>query len=330
MKTIITFSFACLIAALIHGQSAITINAADMPIPTSDITILTVDHTKLTNPTLGNNQTWDYGAATGTGLSLNSFPPETDPFFTSQGIDVYLDGQKRFNSNFAYEISNEWDFNSTGIIDRGLYVYAQAYGLVGFTGNAADSLSMPAQAYILSSPRTIVKFPFTANSVWKSNSRRSVDFRLKVSAFGLNNTPGKHVYSINRTDSIVGWGKMRIATSAGTSIYYDVLVDKTTSSTIDSFYLGGLPAPVQLLNAFSVTQGQKVDDVYIYNVYRKGQANYFARFFYGNDKTFTNLKESYFNLNRLSLTNTNEVNGIKINTVVFPCPAKSELNISVA
>jgi Secretion system C-terminal sorting domain len=326
MKSIFTLLILLVSIVLIHAQSAITINESDMPIPTAEIPIVIVDHTKIKNPTGGTNVSWDYSEAIPTETGSSIFYPETAQFFKDAGIDVYIDVFKKFNENFGYYISQEWDINSTGIYDKAHYVYPQAYGLGTFTGNSKDSLIMDEQGYILSDPRVVIKFPMTMGTAWKSTSRRYSDFRLKVSAFNLVNTPARHVFYTIRQDSIVAWGKMRVPTENGISNYHDVLMERVKSSIVDSFYLAGQPAPPALLVGFSITQGQKLDESHLYNIYRKGQLNYFMRVNYGTDKSYTKPVSAFINIDGLE-TSASKDEIQNFSSIVYPSPANESVNI---
>ncbi len=325
MKTIFTLIAVLSLSLFLSAQSAITFTAEDMPIPQNEITIVGIDQLKIKNPTPGVNLTWDYSTAIPKSSSSNIFYEEKIEFFTAAGVDIYIDVFKKFNPNFGYNISQEWDFNDNGIFDIGHYVYPQAYALTSFTGSDKDSLIMDEQGY-LTDQRIIIKFPFTINSAWKSTSRRFTDFRLKVAAFNLVNTPCKHVFITNRQDSIVAWGKMRVPTQNGISKYYDVLMEKVKSSIIDSFYLGGAPAPKAILDGFGVTQGQKLDDTNVYNFYRKGQTNYFMRVNYGTDNTYTKPIGAFINIDGLE-TSASKDEVENFTSIVFPSPATANVTI---
>jgi hypothetical protein len=327
MKAIFTIFAVLFYALLSTAQTAVTFTVDDMPIPSAEIPIVTIDHNKIKNTIPGNNQTWDFSTVTPTGTSTNLFIPETVSFFTDGGIDIYIDVFKKFNANFGYDISQEWDIDETGIYDKGHYVYPQAYALTSFTGSDKDSLIMAQQGYFADKPRIVLKFPFTINSSWKSSSRRFTDFRLKVAAFNLNNAPAKHVFITNRQDSIVAWGKLRVPTATGdVSKYYDVLMERVKSSIVDSFYLNGAPAPLALLTGFGIAQGQKLDESHLYNIYRKGQLNYFMRVNYGNDNTYTKPIGAFVNIDGLETTaSKDEVENFS--SIVFPCPAIDKVSI---
>jgi hypothetical protein len=312
------------------GQTPITITAGDMPVPTGPYN-LDIITGLVSNVTPETNGVWDYGTVFGNTPDLATFYPETIPFFTDAGVDAYRILFKNFNTNFGYEIYQEFDFNQDGIDDIAVDVVEQNNTLQPFTGNFSDSIFIPAQSKIVSVPRRIVEFPFTANSAWSSSSRRVTDMVLNVPAFGLNYAPVQHAYTWVRHDSIVGWGKMRVYTPNGPSIDYDVLMDRISEHTVDSFYLNGAPAPLALLTAFGVSQGQKTEETYRYNFYRKGSFGYLASFFYDTDATFTNVSAAFIGKDGLETAPPSGViENVSYATLLYPNPlAGSELNIKM-
>ncbi|MCC6726975.1 MAG: hypothetical protein IT258_20910, partial [Saprospiraceae bacterium] len=263
MKKIFTQPFFALIISLLSGfsafgQTAITITAADMPVPTGPYNLDEITGL-VSNQTIANDGTWDFSAFNGNLPNSVDYYPETIPFFTDAGVDAYRLVTKTLTSGFGYYIYQEVDFNDDAVDDIAVDVPAQGYTLQPFTGNIGDSLLIPAQSYIYDTYRRFIQFPMTANSTWSSSSRRTADMYIHVPAFGLNYAPIQQAYTWVRNDAIVGWGKMRVYTPDGPSVQYDVLVDKITEYATDSMYLNGAPAPTQLLTAFGITQGQKTN-----------------------------------------------------------------------
>lgn len=311
------------------GQ-AITIESDDMPVPTEPYNIDDVGNI-LPNASPIENGVWDYENAHAGNYTVAEFYPETIPFFTDAGVDAYRFLLKNLNTGFGYNLYMEFDFNTGSIDDIAVDVPGQAYTLQPFTGNINDSIFFPAQRYIIDTPRRIVEFPMTMGSAWSSSSRRVTDMVFNIPAFGLNYQTVQHAYTWVRQDTVVGWGKMRVYTPDGPSIYYDVLMDKISEFTRDSFYMNGLPAPAPLLSAFGVAQGQKTEETYRYNFYRKGSFNYLASFFYNTDATFSTLAGIFFHLDDLetapSATTSQKVSYA---TILYPNPSRgSEINIKV-
>jgi hypothetical protein len=329
MKKLFTLLLSLPIATFTFGQ-AITITAADMPIPTATSNLTTVTVGTIANPTVSTAATWDYSTHTGVPLSL-AYLPETDAFFTSAGSDVHLNGQEKYlNSTMVYYYDAKIDFSSTGVYENGVDIPQQLYDISAMTGNAGDSLNIPAQRYIMDIPKKIIGFPMTANTSWSSVSRRYANFTLTLSAAGLVNAPSQHVYYTHRKDSIVGWGKMRVYTAAGPSIAYDVLMDKTYEYNIDSFFIGGAPAPAAILTGFGITQGQQNELFYKYLFFRKTSFMYLASFVYGTDNTYTNIYQFHYNNSVTTATSVNDIANNSYSTVIFPNPANgTDINFMI-
>jgi hypothetical protein len=327
-KKILLFS-SLLFSWAAFSQTAITINSADMPIPTADYNVDKITSANPPQPTLGNNQNWDYSNYVGNSPLTVSYMPETDPFFTSAGIDVYINWIKNLTPDVGYEVSDELDFNANKVEYKGLYVYKQGYSLETFTGNGNDSITFASQGLIYPSGRTAIPFPCTVGSAWNTTtSRVAVDFKLTLTAYGLNKTPGQQVFRHTEKDSVVGWGKLSVHTQSGASIPYDVLMVRQEVYTIDSMYLGGAPAPTALLAGFGITQGQKTGLYYAYNFFRKGSWMYLMRRFYDIDATYTTLSDSYVNADNLSTVGVEEA--VEYSSLVFPNPTNgSELKVEV-
>jgi hypothetical protein len=327
MKSTFTLLAFLLCSALAIGQ--ITITGTDIPVPPEINNFDEITTTNPASPSVGANLQWDYSSHFGNDPFALIYPQETNPFFTNAGVDVYVQGFKNLNSNLGYILYNEVDFNNNDVLDAGVDIIYQAYSLAAYTGNTADSLVFPDQQYIFNQPRVFMHFPFTANSSWHSSSSRQTDFNLTITALGLNRVPGQQRYTIVRSDSIVGWGKMSVHTPNGPSIGYDVLMDRIEQYAVDSFFINGGPAPTVLLTSFGISQGQISGANYAYNFYRKGTYAYLMRFFYGADKTFTTLSQAFVNTDDL-LTGIGDPQQLSYTTLVFPNPSNTnEINIKL-
>jgi hypothetical protein len=334
MKFLLKLSIFFLVPNAIYSQSAITFFSPDMPIPTTGFNYDEFTALNPTQPTIGVNKSWNYATYFGNSPSSVDFYPEVDPFYTAAGVDVYFQSFKTLSPNLGlgYLFYSELDFNQNGVDDKGIYIDEQVFSLEALTGSITDNLTFPLQGYLTNGARRVVKFPMTNSTHWTSSVRKANDFTLKVAAFGLNNTPCQHVYTIVRQDSIVGWGKLRVHTATGPSIAYDVLIDKLKQYSIDSFYVAGAPAPAALMTAFSVSQGQISDVTHQYNFYRLGSYSYLMRFHYGADASYTNLEYAYINTDNLTTETTgiSETTENTYSTVLFPNPSNgSEINLTI-
>lgn len=271
----------------------------------------------------GANGNWDFSAFHSTDTLQNVYFEETDPFYTNAGIDVYIRDFKALNSNLGYLLFYEFDFNSTGVQEKGIYVDPQAYALTAFTGNPLDSLKFPLQTAVYPSGIQTMQFPATYQSDWQSQSRRVVNFTLSVQAAGLNNTPCQHIYTIFRTDNLVGWGKMRVYSGGGSSIPYDVLINRVSEYAVDSFFVNGSPAPPVLTAAFGITQGQQTDVNKNYVVYREGYSTPLAIFSYGANNYITPGALFFDVENLTTITGVTGPEQPAYSTLLFPNPSST-------
>ncbi|MFM2386600.1 MAG: hypothetical protein RL660_1357 [Bacteroidota bacterium] len=321
MRKTITSLAAALLA--LNTSAQVTINASDVPVPPATINIM--QYLPPSNLPSGSNQNWNVSSNTQMGPTTLQYSPETVPYWLSLGADVYRATTKKIATSFIYDIFTEFDKASTSFNEIGFNVPAQDYSLGSFTGNNNDSIFFPEQDIVYSTPKTLLSFPMTSTSNYSSSGRRVVSFTLNAPALGLNYTPCTHVLNEIRKDSVMGWGTMRVYMNGGaTSQAYDVLMCRTTSYSLDSFYLAGSPAPAALLTAFGVTQGQKVNAANSINFYRKGHFTYLYRQFYGDDNTFSNMVDAYSHLDDLNFaTGMSQHDMVKLSTIVYPMPASS-------
>jgi len=317
---------------LLNGQvngQAITINAIDMPAPTGVFNVRNVMSTSIPSPSIGTNMTWNYETHSGPTTTID-YSVETDTFFTNYGIEISLPSFKSLNTDFGYLLESKLDFNTTNIKESALFVPQQPYDISSLTGASGDSLNFPAQKVKLITPKTMMNFPCTMGTSWASSGRRVTNFFLTYTAASMTNVPGQHAYYLNRKDSVVGWGKLRVYTSSGASIYYDVLMDKVIQYATDSFYLGGMPAPAALLTTFGVTQGQRSDSMYRYNFYRRGTYNYLMTIGYGADYSMTTVNDAVVAVDDIIASGISDFHKPAYASILYPNPSNgSQINISL-
>ncbi len=327
MKKIFTLFAMLPLMPAAFGQ--ITITVADAPVPTAVSEFYSRIGGIITSPTVGNNISWDYTSYSGPLVTLD-YAVETDAFFTAAGCNRGLTGQdKHLNANLVYYYAPKYDFNSSGIYEKGIDIAEQLYDISIYTGSAGDSFKVDEQRHILSTPSIIREYPITLGSSWSSVSRRITNFKLTIADAGMSNTPCTHVYYAHRSDTVVGWGKMKVYTASGPSAEYDVLMDKITDYMVDSFYVGSSPAPAALLSGFGLSQGQKTDAANRYMFLIKGTFSYLASIVYYDDMTFTTV--GAININKSDLpASVSSVEGGTYTTVLFPNPANgNEVNLMI-
>ena len=307
---------------LAFSQSPFTITEDNFPLYDFQFLERTINPSGV-NLTPGANANWDFSTVHSTDTVFNPYYPETDPFYTDAGIDVYLQDFKSLNANLGYEIYYEYDFDETGVYEKGTYVDPQAYSLSAFTGNPADSLKFPFQKAVYSSARKMFQFPATYQSAWQSGGRRVVNFSLSVQAAGLNNTPCQHVYTLFRSDTIIGWGKMRVYSGGSPSIPYDVLIERVSQYAVDSFFVNGALAPAFLTAAFGITQGQQSSVNKRYVAYREGFSTPLAIFNYGANNYTTPTVVGFDIENLTPTTGVETPGGHTFSTLMFPNPSST-------
>lgn len=331
MKSIFTFLMFFLFVFQLKSQSPIVINAGDIPIPNGVYDYDEISSKNPASPNLTDNGNYDFSSYFGDELAQVQFFPEFDPFYTDVGVDVYTSSFKNLTAILGYILFNEIDVSDNGIDDKGVYIDEQVYSLKDFTGNQADNITIPQQGYITSIPRRIMQFPMTANSSWKSSVKYTTNFNLSIASFGLSNVPCQHVYYTNRKDSIVSWGKLRVYTPDGPSMPMDVLISKTEQFNIDSFYVGGAPAPAVLLNAFNIKQAQKTGAINHYNFYRSGNYGFVMRLDYNANGSFTQPTGGFVSKDNITTASTkvNDNVNSEYSTLLFPNPSMgNQINLS--
>jgi Secretion system C-terminal sorting domain len=260
-KTLLTTL--CVLTFSLSMTAQITINRADFGISSTvrdSIQNKYLTKTGAILPTFGNNQTWDYSALKDSLANVGTgYYAPVASFGTVPA--AFSDATIAFNYNstfqvFSYPSRAYMKLDAAGFAQVGYATNGGRFSIAAISGGATDSLIFPASVTRLSSAWTALKFPMTANSVWKSSFKDTTNFQLTVAAFALNKTPGARTSAILQTDTIMGWGTVKMKNpTGGAALSYAVLLLREVVTTVDSFFLGGAPAPAALLGAFGLTQG---------------------------------------------------------------------------
>jgi Secretion system C-terminal sorting domain len=253
----------CVASFVLAVNGQITINRADFAVSSTGLDSALykqVTKTGVVLPTFGNNQMWDYSALKDS--MPNIYKYYFRPAATSGPLPTaFADATHAYNStgsfqSFPYQARFYEKIDATGYVQLG-YTSADAkYSIANISGGATDSIYITASTFRYSSPFTYYKFPMTANSVWKTNYKDTTNIQVSVALLSLNKTPGMRVAQYTALDTIVGWGTLKLKNpSGGTALSYAVLLQRETRTRIDSFFLGGAPAPAVIMGAFGLTQG---------------------------------------------------------------------------
>jgi hypothetical protein len=249
------------------AQAPITLTQSNFPALASSVEVYNLASTTgVTPPTLGANQTWNYGGLTATAQVSNSYsaPTATPTFAGTTRTYTYALPLGPFQ---VQGVSSQ-ALTASGLKYLGYNIPRQRFGLGTLTGAATDSLVVPAQAVAVGS--TLVAFPTTVGTVTKNFYRLGTTGQLTVGLVGLNKTPLRLVQRVTSTDSVAGYGTLRVPTTGGTSAS-QVLLVRSRVIEVDSFYLAGQPAPDLLLGVLGVQQGA-VSRSYYDSFYRAGSA----------------------------------------------------------
>lgn len=216
-----------------------------------------------TVPLHGNNMTYDYSNVSTSNSDMIPYMPAVRTGFESSTRFSYgsasLGGIPLFSEYYTHK-------DETGIYRTGSYKLPQAVGLGTLSGNNSDTVHFPGNNSIFANPVYDIKFPASYGSTWESSYMFDVDFNLTISAFGLNGTPGYRHQHCLKTDTVIGSGTLKLPGGSQGSFEYPVILVKSTISYIDSTFLGGAPAPDQLLGALGLTQGfqSSINEYYFY------------------------------------------------------------------
>jgi hypothetical protein len=185
----------------------------------------------------------------------------TTASFASRGFVFY--------STDKHAINNYYSVGSGGIEWLGQNSFSrQVFSRVNVTGNSNDSLIFPAQTMPLSTPLKRLDFPATMGNSWGGKASYTTQLFVYSAIGNLVNTPISIITQIEITDTVVGWGKMRVRLldSTKTCEYVPVLQVHEASLERDSFFMNGVVAPDSILNYLGLYQGKK-------------KTNYFTKFF---------------------------------------------------
>ncbi|MFK7971180.1 MAG: T9SS type A sorting domain-containing protein [Bacteroidia bacterium] len=219
-------------------------------------------------PSHGASQTWDYSTILNVGLLTSLHTDATNNTDFPDALE-YSDIELGFLS-FVFPVRAYNAVDANGFYDYGREVYGAGFSVTPISGGATDSLFFPANKSVFNDRRDFVQFPATYQSRWSQTSNDNTNFELSIAAFGLNKTPGFQRRNLVQTREVVGHGQLIIPMLNGNpSAPMDVLLIRETRMISDSFYLGGAPAPVALMNAFGISQGQSFGDS-TYYFYRPG------------------------------------------------------------
>lgn len=263
--TSILFSL-CILGLNSFLSAQVTVTQATFPRPAAWTDSLSIPlQTTTPLPTHGPLQTWDYSSWTFDRLSTTLYmDATTDPNF-SGALHQTSDNLMFANLPITSSVYDGVDAN--GWYPLGRSYQAADYSLTAVSGGPTDSIHFLNYNNIYSGRTDFCPFPLTYSTQRNQSHVETILFQVSIAAFGLNRTPGSRTRTTNRSLEVVGYGALQMPTITGAaSAPYDVLLVKISRTEIDSFFLGGAPAPPALLSALGLVQGATIVDSF-YNFY---------------------------------------------------------------
>jgi hypothetical protein len=250
------------------SAQAITLTPANFPASASTVEQylpVTRVPSSFALPQPGANQAWDYSGLVADSTvavqqyqlpgAAGSFATATRRYLenTFAGIQYYVTGGVSFPHS-----KQQYEAQTPGGLQRlGYTLAADQWQLAGPLTTAVYTWDVPAQQVAYEGLAYRVQFPLTANSASATAYRTVTQLRVTEPGAGLNAASVRLVHRVVQTDSVVGFGTMRLPTAAGPSAAFPVLMQRTVVQETDSLYLGNQPAPAQLLETLYMQQGRQ-------------------------------------------------------------------------
>lgn len=273
----------------------VTLNQSDYPATLSETDTLKRTTAASAFPALSltTSGVWDMSTITDSTAAILNYRKFTVPY-------NYIDSFTEFRFiGFAYQGNFKTIVSSPSISESGIITQDTSYGIATITSVLADSLFFPAQNITYSSGRKKVVFPAGYGSSWSSNYVSDFNFGLNYAFYSYHHTPGIVRSYVAESDSVTGWGKMRVPDIAGSpSPYWDVVQISSRIIRRDSFMLNDSAMPGAVLTGFGLYQGRP-DTTYEQNYYRKGEYTPLARVAF-HDAAFTQPYKAITHAQRLA------------------------------
>jgi hypothetical protein len=219
-----------------------------------------------------------------------------------------------------YQSNTQVAITASGIVNYGINITGTALALGG-----ADSLIIPTQHSVYSTPDTILKLPTTDSTSWTNHYVDTFHFVINFPPFYTYGS-GRVKAFFTSTNKVIGYGMMRVKTATGAvSGYMSVLQIATTTIQTDSFYINdSVPNPLVLsfFAPYGLTEG-KADTTISQSYYRTGEFIPLAQFtFAKGDTGYTKPTAGQVHLERLA---PNAVANVShpANFIVYPNPVSN-------
>jgi hypothetical protein len=268
-RTLTLFTILCLCTLV---QAQITIERQDFTLEVGAQTkAWRVDFTNASAPEIGEGMIWDYSELMLGNSFLVDYEAPSSPLFPEANITEpifsTLLGGLGVQSGLAYTLLDDTGYGSFGLIGE-----AVDLPLALLTGGATDTLKALELVIQYEERRSNIQFPLNYGDTWSYADTYDVDFLISVAAFGLQNVPAQQIIYDSSSYEVAGYGTIVLPNPEGPMlepISIEALMIKRDRVTIDSFTLGGQPAPQVMLDAFGLEQSD-TQVTTRYFIYAKG------------------------------------------------------------
>ena len=268
-RTILPFLF-FLFSFGITAHTQVIIDQSNFPRPAGFVDTFALDFSFQTLPSEGPDQVWDYSALQRDDTRSRTYTDATDDAQFSDALNYnesFLSFQGLPIPRLAYDGVDE-----SGYYQVGSAISEIGHSITAISGGANDTLRFLGEKTAFEGRIDYLQFPVTYEKQWTGSNIERINLELTVGAFGLDKTPGQLKREETQHREVVGYGKLVIPQADGTpSAPTPVLLIKVEETYVDSFFLGGAPAPAAILGAFGLTQGVSINSSLThYLFYRPG------------------------------------------------------------
>lgn len=260
-----------------HGKvsAQITLEQSDHNFATTSDSVFVTFNPTISIPPEGANVSWSYADSFALGapdLLDPDVDASQDPFFQA---DVYRE-DSLFFQDFEIPTRRYLTADNDGVFTPAIYINQRDFSIQAISGGANDSLHILEKTDVHAPGRIdLIRFPTEYQDQWTMSRTENLDFELTAAAFQLNRTPGRRQKIITHEREVVGHGQITVPLSGSRqSAPLDVLLMKVVVTEVDSYFLGGAVAPVQITTAFGVSQGdtRSTEEYIFYNKQDAGAA----------------------------------------------------------
>lgn len=257
MRTIITlvFFFVSWFMLVMPAYAQLVIEYDNFPKPESyDVFRFEANTANIQIPAGGEDQLWDYS-------NLQIIDSTMSIFLSAEGDTTfvgakYITPRELIFQGFTYNSFVYEAIDENGIYELGRLPQDTSFSITPISGGQNDIIRFVGTPLPFEGRLDLIKFPLSYQDAWTESFTENTIFELTVAGFGLNMVPGSRKRTTTQTRTVIGWGQLITPNKEGGSNEpRDVLLMQGNGVTVDSFFLGGAPAPQPLLDAFGLSQG---------------------------------------------------------------------------